>query len=55
MLICVFMVIVTAMPADESIIGDNVDNFGPSDDQEILKKKKIILLKKLLLIKHIKG
>lgn len=49
------MVIVTAMPADESIIGDNVDNFSPSADSEILKKKKIILLKKLLVLKHIKG
>jgi hypothetical protein len=43
---------VAAIPVDESVIGDSVDNFHPSDDQEILKKlllKKLLLKKKLLL------
>lgn len=39
---------VAAIPVDESILGDSVDNFHPTDDQEILKK---LLLKKLLLKK----
>jgi hypothetical protein len=43
------LVIVSALPADESILSDNVDNFHPSEDQEILKKK--LLLKKLLILK----
>jgi hypothetical protein len=43
---------VAAIPVDESVIGDNVENFHPSEDQEILKKlllKKLFLKKKLLL------
>jgi hypothetical protein len=43
---------VAAIPVDESVIGDSVDNFHPTDDQEILKKlllKKLFLKKKLLL------
>jgi hypothetical protein len=43
---------VAAIPVDESVIGDSVDNFHPSEDQEILKKlllKKLLLKKKLLL------
>lgn len=42
---------VAAIPVDESVIGDSVDNFHPTDDQEILKKllfKKFLLKKKLL-------
>jgi hypothetical protein len=45
---CAFLLI-SAMPADESIVGDNVENFHPSDDSELLKKK--LILKKLLLLK----
>lgn len=43
---------VAAIPVDESVIGDSVDNFHPTDEQEILKKlllKKLFLKKKLLL------
>jgi hypothetical protein len=43
---------VAAIPVDESVFGDNVENFHPSEDQEILKKlllKKLFLKKKLLL------
>lgn len=43
---------VAAIPVDESVIGDSVDNFHPTDDQEILKKlllKKLFFKKKLLL------
>jgi hypothetical protein len=43
---------VAAIPVDESVIGDNVEAYHPSEDQEILKKlllKKLLLKKKLLL------
>jgi hypothetical protein len=43
------LVIVSALPADESIISDNVDNFHPAEGSEIIKKK--LLLKKLILLK----
>jgi hypothetical protein len=39
---------ISALPADESILSDNVDNFHPSEDSEIKKK---LLLKKLLILK----
>jgi hypothetical protein len=45
--VCAF-VLISALPADESILSDNVDNFNPADDSEIKKK---LLLKKLLILK----
>ncbi|CAO1406050.1 unnamed protein product [Diamesa hyperborea] len=54
LLICLIAVaFVSALPADESVFGDSIDNFNPSDDQEILKKlkiKKLLLLKKKLIL-----
>jgi hypothetical protein len=43
------LVVVSALPADESILSDNVDNFHPADEAGFIKKK--LLLKKLLLLK----
>ncbi|CRK87602.1 CLUMA_CG001398, isoform A [Clunio marinus] len=53
LVIAVMLVIVSAIPADESILSDNVDNFHPADEAGIKKKlllKKILLLKKKKLI-----
>jgi hypothetical protein len=51
--LCAF-VFVSALPADEAIIGDNIEALSPSDDSELLKplliKKKLLLLKKKKLI-----
>lgn len=48
LVIACILVMISALPADESIIGDSVDNFHPTDDQQIKKK---LLLKKLLILK----
>lgn len=49
---------VSAAPADESIFGDSVDAYHPTDDQEFSKKalvKGLIILKVKHLKKHFRG
>lgn len=47
--IAVCLAVISAMPADESIISDNVDAFHPADESQFIKKK--LLLKKLIILK----
>lgn len=59
LLVCLVAVAyVQAAPADESIIGDSVDAFHPSDDSEFSKKaivKGLIILKVKKVKKLFKG